>query len=98
MREEQRKLIDGSRLPAVVLGKVERDVVVRAEARQLNGASFAFFPRVELSSEKSNAFPERAPGARRAAPLDLDDRRRDFDDAGIEVHRTARREMIRSAC
>jgi len=70
---------------------------VRAESNELHLVGVLVLPGVELLAEKKNSLPERAAGPGGAASLDLDDVRRDLDDAGIEVNRAAGGQVIRPA-
>ena len=68
-----------------------------AEPDEVHVAAVPLFQASSSRAEEENALPERASGARGAAALDLDHRRRELDDAGIEVDGAARRQMVRPA-
>src|SRR5512146_2098617 len=63
----------------------------------MDRATLALLPRIELLTEEANTLPQRASGARRAAALDLDHRRRQLDHASVEIHCSPRGQVIRPA-
>src|SRR6185295_7805691 len=75
-------------------GQLEGDVVVHAVAGEARRLAAAALPVVELAAEEADRFPQLAAGARRGAALDLDGRRRDLDDAGVEVDGGAGRQVV----
>jgi hypothetical protein len=95
MREQISELLDGASRALLSARQLERNVVVRAEAGQLHVSVVCLFPRVELLPNEENGFPQISTGARGAATLYLDYRSGNFDDAGIEVHGTAGRKVVR---
>ncbi len=97
VREQERQPLHAAvaaRAPGCVL---ERDVVVSAESDQARAAAVPPLPCIQLAACEADAFPKRAAGARAAAARDLDDRRRDLEHAGVEVHRAAGRQVVRRA-
>ena len=68
-----------------------------AETRELDVGVVGLLPRVELLTHEEDRFPERAAGSCRTTALDLDYGSGDLYDAGVEVNRSPRRQMIRPA-
>src|SRR4029077_11840569 len=91
VRQQAGESLDGS-TPARGIGDIERDVVVRAEARELDLLVVHSLPGIELFAEEANGFPQGTPGACRASGTKLDGRRRDLDPARVEVHGAASRQ------
>jgi hypothetical protein len=89
--------LDGSRVALLFSRHLEGDVVVSAEAGELNITVVRLLPGVQLLPDEQDPFPQRASGARGAAPLDLDYGSCDLDDAGVEIDRAAGGQVIRSA-
>src|SRR4029078_7811599 len=87
----------GAGLPRIDGRRVEGDVVVGREADQPCRTAMFGLPGIELAAPEADALPQRAAGARRAAALELDDRRRHLDDAGVEVDGAARGQVVRRA-
>jgi hypothetical protein len=82
---------------AIAQRRINRHVVVRAEPGETRAPAGARLPGVELAADEANRFPQRAPRARDAAPLELDERRGDLDDARVEIHGRAGWKLVRGA-
>ena len=97
--EEEREVLDrqARRAAAAPRPVGEGHVVVGAEAGEAHRVAVTPLPVVELAAHEADRLPQRAAGARRAAAVDLDRRRRHLDDAGVEVHRAAGRQVVGGA-
>src|SRR5918994_4616657 len=68
-----------------------------AESDEPCAAAGLLLPRVELAANKADRFPQRPSGAGDASTLELNERCRHLDDAGIEIDRGAGGQLIRRA-
>ncbi|PYP78291.1 MAG: hypothetical protein DMD35_11825 [Gemmatimonadetes bacterium] len=69
---------------------------MRAEANETHGARVSALPGIELFAQEAEVLPQRARSSRAAAALDLDHRRGELDDSGIEVDGAAGGEVVRT--
>ena len=97
VREQIGQPFDGAAVRRLTWRKVERHVVVRAEPDEAHGLPTSRLPRIELGAQEGEALPEGSRAARSAPAIDLDHRRRELDDTGIEVHGTAGGQVVRAA-
>src|SRR5205085_8020644 len=94
--QDKRELLHGAIGVAASRRTIERDVIVSAKPHQPHVTSVPLLPGVELTAKEEDALPERAASTRRATALDLDHRRRQLDDTGIEVDGASRGQMVRA--
>src|ERR1700682_136764 len=71
-------------------------MVMRAETLEPGTAFISPRPTAQLATDVINLFPQESRRAIATARLQLDDRRRHFDDARVEINRTARRKLERA--
>src|SRR5688572_14442856 len=70
---------------------------MRAETGQTSPSARSLLPRIELAADETDRFPQRPPRVRDTSTFELDDRSRDLNDSGVEVHGSAGRKLIGGA-
>lgn len=77
--------------------RAKGQIVVSAETLEPRLTIVPHAPAIEFLAHESNLFPEQSGCAETATGLELNNRRCDFDHAGVEVNRAARRQLKRTA-
>src|SRR5256714_3169999 len=79
------------------LFRFEGKIVMRAETLELGPAFISACPAPQFLADVMNLFPQESRCAIATARFQLDDRRRHFDHAGVEINRAAGRKLERAS-